>query len=113
MKKVKLYVSGPYTKGDQFINTRNAILASDELMEAGVVAFCPHLSAYWNTLKPHTWQEWMDYDLVWVEACDALLRLPGESKGADIEVDKAKELGLPVFYSIEEAIKWAQEKEKR
>jgi hypothetical protein len=32
--------------------------------------------------------------------CDAILRLPGESAGADEEVKLAKELGKPVFYSI-------------
>lgn len=40
--------------------------------------------------------------LQWVESCDCLLRLDGESKGADIEVSRAKELKIPVFYSIDE-----------
>ena len=34
--------------------------------------------------------------------CDAVLRLEGESKGADEDVRIAKERGLPVFYRIEE-----------
>jgi hypothetical protein len=29
--------------------------------------------------------------------CDALLRIPGESRGADLDVARAKELGLPVY----------------
>jgi hypothetical protein len=36
--------------------------------------------------------------------CDAVLRLPGESKGADQDVRIAKERGLKVFYSLEEII---------
>jgi hypothetical protein len=34
--------------------------------------------------------------------CDAVLRLPGESKGADQDVKIAKELGLKVFYRLED-----------
>ena len=34
--------------------------------------------------------------------CDAVLRIPGESKGADIEMAKAKELGKIIFTSLEE-----------
>ncbi len=32
--------------------------------------------------------------------CDAVLRIPGESKGADQDVRIAKEKGIPVFYDI-------------
>ncbi len=34
-------------------------------------------------------------------AADALIRLPGESGGADAEVDCARALGIPVFCSIQ------------
>jgi len=34
--------------------------------------------------------------------CDAVLRIPGESKGADQDVRVAREHGLPVFHSVEE-----------
>jgi hypothetical protein len=34
--------------------------------------------------------------------CDAVLRIPGESKGADEDVRIARAAGLPVFYSVEE-----------
>jgi hypothetical protein len=37
--------------------------------------------------------------------CDAVLRLPGESKGADEDVRIAKERGLKVFYSLDEVLK--------
>jgi hypothetical protein len=37
-----------------------------------------------------------------LEKCDAILRIPGASKGADEDVRIAKERGLKVFYSIEE-----------
>lgn len=37
-----------------------------------------------------------------LQHCDAVLRLPGESKGADNDVLIARERGLPVYFSIDE-----------
>ena len=37
-----------------------------------------------------------------LEKCDAVLRLEGESKGADEDVRKAKERGLKVYFHIDE-----------
>jgi hypothetical protein len=36
--------------------------------------------------------------------CDAVLRLPGESKGADQDVKIALERGLKVFYKLEDIL---------
>lgn len=37
-----------------------------------------------------------------LEKCDAVLRIPGASKGADEDVRKAGEMGLKVYYSIDD-----------
>lgn len=37
-----------------------------------------------------------------LQRCEAVLRLEGESKGADEDVRIAKERGLPVFYRLED-----------
>ena len=37
-----------------------------------------------------------------LEKCDAVLRLGGASKGADQDVKKAKEIGLKVYYTLDE-----------
>ena len=37
-----------------------------------------------------------------LEHCDAVLRLPGESTGADQDVAIAQERGLPVYYELDE-----------
>ena len=37
-----------------------------------------------------------------LQHCDAVLRLPGESTGADNDVRIARERGLPVYHSIDE-----------
>jgi hypothetical protein len=40
----------------------------------------------------------MDYDLEWLRRCGRLVRIPGESKGADIEVDTALAIGMRVYW---------------
>ena len=37
-----------------------------------------------------------------LQHCTAVLRLPGESKGADQDVAIAKERGLPIYYRLED-----------
>ena len=37
-----------------------------------------------------------------IQQCDSILRLDGESKGADADVKVARTLGLPVYYRVDE-----------
>jgi len=37
-----------------------------------------------------------------LERCDAVLRIPGESKGADQDVAIARQRGLPVYFRLED-----------
>ncbi|MFA1622722.1 DUF4406 domain-containing protein [Rhizobium mongolense] len=37
-----------------------------------------------------------------LELCEGVLRLPGDSKGADNDVRIARERGIPVWYKLEE-----------
>ena len=53
-----------------------------------------------DRLHTKGYEQWMKLDLAWLDKCDALLRLPGESPGSDREVDAAKERGIPVYYSV-------------
>jgi hypothetical protein len=97
---MKIYIAGPYTKGDVAVNVRAAILAADYLRAMGHTPFIPHLTHFWHLVSPHEIDYWYRYDLEWLESCDAVLRLPGESVGADREVERARELGLPVYLGL-------------
>lgn len=99
--KIKVYVAGPISKGDQHLNCRNGIEACDKLLMKGFIPFCPFLTGFWHTIFPHHYEVWMEYDFEWLKACECVLRLPGESSGADREVKLAESIGLPVFHSIE------------
>jgi hypothetical protein len=37
-----------------------------------------------------------------IERCDAVLRIAGESRGADMDVERARELGLPIYRDASE-----------
>ena len=53
-----------------------------------------------------THEDWMGVDLPWVAVAHAVLRLPGESVGADTETAHADRLGIPVFDSIPDLLTW-------
>lgn len=55
-----------------------------------------------------THADWMGADLPWVRVAGAILRLPGESTGADLEVAEATAHAIPVFHSAEDVIRWAK-----
>ena len=99
---IAIYIASPYTIGDVAVNVRESLLAADKLVELGYAPYPPLYSHFWHFLSPKPYETWVDFDNEWVLRCDALLRLPGESSGADAEVALAKKHGIPVFYSIEE-----------
>lgn len=95
-----VYIAGPYTNPDPVSNTRAAIRAGDDLLDV-CVPVVPHLSLLWHLVCPHDIEHWYEYDLAILARCDALLRLPGASSGADNEVAFAVENRLPVFMSVD------------
>jgi hypothetical protein len=106
-----VYVAGPYTAPTPegvVENVERAVAHATHLLRAGLYPYVPHLSHYWEAQHPHHYEVWMTLDFGWVARCDALLRLDGESRGADREVDLARQLGLPVFHSVEEVLQWAK-----
>ena len=55
-------------------------------------------------LFPRPYAFWLKLDLEFLPCCDAVLRLEGESHGADGEVAHAKSIGIPVFDTIENVV---------
>jgi len=103
-----VYIAGPYTNPDPVENTRIAGVCWHRLWASGVVApICPHLSMYLDRLCGLPYEDWMSYDFEVMVRCDAVLRLPGESIGADRETDLAESMGIPVFRDEPDLITWA------
>lgn len=103
--KKLVYVAGPYSKGDQTENVRKAVYAAERLIAEGFAVVVPHLSHLWQLISPHTYEFWMDLDAHILLRCDAVLRIHGESAGADREVELAKRKWIPVYYSIPDLLK--------
>lgn len=91
-----VYVAGPIT-GDPFGCVRTACSALTELRAEGLVPFLPQLSVLAEMVEHRSYDEWLAYDFDVIRHCAAVIRLPGESPGADKEGEFARSLGLPVF----------------
>ena len=97
---IKVYIAGPYSKGDKEQNVRNAIDAADIVSRLGLIPYIPHLSYYWDLRRNHSYEFWMNQCLQWLLSCDIVFRIKGESPGADLEVEMAKKNNMPVFTDI-------------
>jgi hypothetical protein len=96
----KIYIASAYTKGDVAVNVKRQIMVADELIVFGYAPFVPLLSHFQHMFYSHDYATWATLMLEWVKVCDAVLRLPGESVGADAEVALAHSLDIPVFSSL-------------
>lgn len=93
--KPLVYVAGPYSSPNPVANTRRAVQVGHRLiLDGNVTPFVPHLSLLADIISPMPYEAWLAYDLDVLEHCDAVLRLSGESAGADREVAAAN---VPVF----------------
>lgn len=97
---MRVYIAGPYTQGDPVLNVRAAIQAAEEVLAAGHSPYVPHLTMLWHLVAPHPVADWYAHDLDWLAVCDVVLRLDGESAGADAEEQAAREARIPVVYKV-------------
>lgn len=111
----RVYIAGPISKGVVALNVSRATRVAVELIARGFAPLCPQLSTFlgyhedgdfWQSPHaspcsiPHA--TWLEVDMPWVDVSDAVLRLEGESVGADAGVARAKSRGIPVFATIAE-----------
>ncbi len=113
-KSLLILISGPYlsgTDGDEAKIQKNL-----EAMEAYALPLFKkgHLGmvgewAAWPVIKSaggdsHSSPEFTEYQYPvahrLLEKCDAILRIPGESRGADLEMENAREMGKIIFTDI-------------
>jgi hypothetical protein len=113
-KSLLILISGPYlsgTDGDEAKIRKNL-----EAMEAYALPLFKkgHLGmvgewAAWPIIKSaggdtHSSPEFTEYQYPvahrLLEKCDAILRIPGESRGADLEMEKARQMGKIIFSDL-------------
>lgn len=105
-RRLRVYVAGPISKGDVWENVITGIRWGRTMLRDGLAPYVPHLDAY-LTLEPgqappedghSTWNALLEWDLEWVSVSDAIFRIAGESRGADLECNVATKLGIPVYH---------------
>ena len=97
----RVYIAGPMSIGDRVDNLNMALRAMRDLTIHGFAPLSPQLTFFIANVLRFDHDTWIQIDLPWVSQADAILRLPGESKGADEEVKTAIQYNVPVFSSIE------------
>lgn len=108
MRKTTVYIAGPMTNGSgnsfNMAKIHEAIEMFFRLIELGYAPHCPHLTVFCEFMQPHRilYQGWLELDMTYVEMSDVVMRIPGDSKGADREVAFAVSKGIPVVHSLEE-----------
>lgn len=104
MRKI-VYIAGPLTKGNRITNTMTAMEVGMILLKCGYSPIIPHLTSFipGNELIPY--DIWMESCYSLVSVSKALLRLSGESKGADLEEKLARKLGIPVYYELNQLLR--------
>ena len=109
MKRV--YVAGKYND-DNIIsaleNMRLGMKVSTEVFLLGYAPFVPWFDYHFVLMRPEgtkiTVEMYQEYSMQWLEVSDCVLALKSwrQSSGAIREIERAKELNIPVYYSIEE-----------
>lgn len=92
-----LYVAGPYTRPDPVENTHKAVKVATALYELTEwVPLVPHITLLWHAITPRPVEFWYELDLHHMAHCDAVVRMPGASSGADREMEYAAEIGMEI-----------------
>lgn len=104
---IKVYIASPYTHGDVAQNVKISFQVADQLRHLdNVMPIAPLRAHFEHLLYPQSYERWMAEDAQYVAWCDALIRLPGKSPGADREVEWAEELNKPVFHTWADLLEW-------
>ena len=115
-KPLLILISGPYltgTDGDE-AKIRKNLEAMESyalpLFEKGHLAMVGEWAA-WPVIRKaggdsQSSPEFTEYQYPvahrLLEKCDAILRIPGESRGADLEMEKARQMGKIIFTDLDQ-----------
>jgi hypothetical protein len=96
--KPLVYIAGPYSTGDNVENVQQAVLVAEAIEARNCAVIIPHLSMLWHLIRPAPVKVWYRRDLEVLAHCNAVVRFPGPSTGADEEVRHARAQNIPVFF---------------
>ncbi len=115
-KSLLILISGPYlsgTNGDESLIAQNLTRMENyalPLFKKGHLGVVGEWAA-WPVIKSaggnsHSSPQFTEYQYPvahrLLEKCDAVLRIPGASKGADLEIEKAQQMGKIIFTDLDQ-----------
>lgn len=106
-----IYIASAYRIGDVADNVAVSMNAGHLIMDMGHAPIVPLLTHFMHIHRRRAYQDWMAVDFIVIPRCDALVRLEGESKGADQEVQLAIDNDIPVLYGLQNLVTWLQKLE--
>ena len=98
-RRLRVYVAGPISS-NVFEGVWRGLSAGRAMFLDGLAPFIPHTDALFflgDGGAGDNWNAYLEYDLEYILVADAVYRLAGASKGADLEVERALALNIPVF----------------
>lgn len=113
--RTRIYVAGCYSSDNVlgvFENMRKGMRLSVKTLLAGFAPFCPWLDYHFSLMlrgtEKITVADYYEYSMSWLYVSDAMLLVPGweKSVGTSKELTLASEVGIPVFYTLEELVEW-------
>ena len=111
MKRV--YVAGAMSADnilEMLQNIHDGIKLGSELLKNGYAPFVPHFDVLFKIQNGANFQVpiqyYYDYTMEWLKASDIVVVCPNykNSVGTKAEIKKAEEMGIPVYYSLEELL---------
>jgi hypothetical protein len=114
-KRIRVYVAGKYSDNniiDCLKNIGRGEKVCAYLFVHGYAPFCPwHDKTYTMEYPDREFKvdEFYEFSMAWLEVSDCVLVIPGweQSKGTQKEIEAAKGLKIPVFYSVKDLNSWA------
>lgn len=110
---MRVYVAGSYNS-DNVIgvldNMRRGMRAATELLLAGFSPWVPWFDYHFQLMlrddESLSIEDYYRYSMEWVDVSEAMyvVKLSENSRGTQAEIDRANEIGIPVFYDMAELI---------
>ncbi len=116
-KILKVYVAGKLNAlaVDYIKNLHIMIKTAEEIRKAGFSVYIPGLDFLAGLLDGnYEYKDYLNNSLPWLEVADALYVIHNwhTSEGTKKEIERARTLNKPIFYSLENLIRWRNEEIK-
>ena len=118
MKKV--YVAGAYSDDNVLGVLKNIGRGQEWASQLFMLGFAPFTPWHDKTFVIDNWDEdftvpmFYNYSMEWLRSSDAVFIVPNsvglknwqDSKGTLAEIAEAEKMGIPVFYELDDLLKW-------